>query len=138
MKKLILLLTCLPLLAADTTLIPALKPITFAWDHEREDDSIIYDLIINESTVLKSWQTNEIMITGTRTNVYQWTNVLGAVFTGTNIISQIEAVYQPGFVRGTNSITVKAKNQFESGDPSNILPLKALGKPAAPSALRKP
>lgn len=129
MKKLILLLTLLPLLAADTTLIPALKPITFAWDHEREDAAVIYDLVMNGTNVLKTFQTNEFTITGTRTNTTP---------TATNVISEIQAVYQPGFVRGTNSVTVIAKNGFESSDPSNVVPLKALGKPAAPSSLRKP
>lgn len=133
MKKLILLLTCLPLLASDATLIPALKPITFAWDHERDDATVIYDLMMNGTNVLKTFQTNEFTITGTRTNIVSTNGVAS-----TNVLSEIQAVYQPGFARGTNSVTVVAKNGFESSDPSNVVPLKALGKPAAPSSLRKP
>lgn len=129
MKKLLLLLTCLPLLAADTTLIPANKPIKFAWDHEREDESVYYVLIENGTNTLRIWATNEVVITGTRTNV---------TATATNVISEIEATYSPGFERGTNSVTVIARTAFEPSDPSNVVPLKALGKPAAPSALRKP
>lgn len=109
--------------AADTntvTKIAADQLLTLSWEHQRDDDGDYYRLFAG-TNLLQTLQTNEFTIVGT-----------------TNGLSTIRARVA-GVPKGTNVFTVRAVNVVAlESDPSNLLPVKALGKPLPPQALQKP
>jgi len=133
MKKLaagitILLLTLATFGQVAYTLLPENEEWTIAWDQQTDGETLTYRLRVG-TNVVRVYATNEVMSNGT---YYKVTSGV------TNLIAYYSAK-APALMKGTNSLTLTAVNLAGSeSDPSNVLLVKALGKPLAPQALRKP
>lgn len=107
-------------------LVPEKQPVTFAWEHAREDGASEYYVLHVNGQKVEDYTDGEFTIIETKTNT-----------TG-EVLSTVTAKYPPGFVKGTNTVFVKAINVLGmESNPSNVLPLRALGKPAPPQNNRK-
>lgn len=103
------------------TLIPALKPIPFRWDHTPEEPVITFKLY-SGTNLLASFGTNDFKVISTN----------GAAIT-------FQSTLTNGLPVGTNALTITATGEVAGeSDPSKPLPIKSLGKPLAPQALAKP
>ena len=116
----IIVTACTSAVADEPTLVPENKPFTIAWEHEREDSTVVYRLMRDSTNVVSELATNLFTISGV-----------------TNGLSTIIATV-PGLPKGTNNLTVVAVSMLVgASDPSTNLVIKSLGKPSAPQGVRK-
>lgn len=120
----LILLFCAAFFAKATTnevgqvLIPANKPIAWAWDWKPEEPNYKFKLW-DGTNLIVTFTTNEFLIIGTTNSIN--------TYTATN-----------SFSKGTNNLTLTVVGEIGGeSQPSNILPIKSLGEPLPPSAPRK-